>query len=99
MYVNAQQFYQYICDYEDVYGVEKYVSLGNFAMQVLSLPLSNADAERLFYKYNLINRKERNSLHLGTVQALIHMNECAKNDLKDGTFEPDRDMLVYMSGN
>lgn len=84
---------------KDISGIKKYKSLGHFALEVLSLPSSNADAERLFSKYNLIKRKERNSLHLGTVQTLIHVSEFAMPTSNDnvGCFEPDREMLMYMS--
>lgn len=96
---NAQLFFKYISEYQDDDGFFKYQCLGNFALEGLSLPSSNADAERLFSKYNLIKRKERNSLKLKTIRALITVIECAKNQSCDTMFEPDREMVLWLYNN
>lgn len=93
---NAQIFFKFISEYEDDDGSRKYQCLANFALEVLSLPSSNADAERLFSKYNLIKRKERNALKLETVRALINVSECAKNAVGDEKFTPDREMVLAL---
>ena len=89
-------FFKFISEYEDNDGSRKYQCLANFALEVLSLPSSNADAERLFSKYNLIKRKERNALKLETVRALINISECAKNVVGDEKFTPDREMVLSL---
>lgn len=44
----AQEIFKYISEYDYNDGTLKYQCLGNFALEVLSLPSSNADAENLF---------------------------------------------------
>lgn len=63
---------------KDDNGNLKYHITGKLALNVLSLPTSNADAGRLFSKLNLTKTKCRNSLQMPTINALITMEEYAK---------------------
>ena len=82
------KFYQYVMKIEDVLGNCKYETFAKFALQVLSLPTSNVDAERLFSKLNLIKRKERSSLKLKTIRSLIHLDQYSRQHK-----EPSNEML------
>lgn len=91
---NAEVFYQHIISIEDDFGENKYECIGKFALEVLSLPCSNADAERLFSQYNLIKRKSRNCLKLESIRALIHLKDSYK--LQDN-FQPTKEMLMSVT--
>ena len=46
---DAEAIFKYVITIEDEFNELKYQSFGQFALDVLSLPCSNADAERLFF--------------------------------------------------
>lgn len=48
-------------------------------MQVLSLPTSNADAERIFSQLNQIKTKVRNSQQFPSIKALIYEAEYSRS--------------------
>lgn len=93
---NVASFYQYILAIEDNNGNLKYEMFGKFALEVLSLPLSNADAERIFSKLNLVKNKTRCRLQTHTVKSLIAISEYGSLQGGCNNFEPDEDMLHYM---
>ena len=66
--------------------------LSNFALQMLSLPVSNADAERLFSKLHLIKTDIRNRLSIKTVKSLIYISEAVKEQEACYLFEPTAEM-------
>lgn len=70
--------------------------LGKFALEILALPLSNADAERIFSKVNLVKRKTRCRLQTQTVKSLIAISEYGSMQGGCNNFEPDEDMLAYI---
>lgn len=70
------EFYRTVMEAEDLQGNKKFKILANFALHVLSLPTSNADAERLFSRINLMKTKVRNSLQSASITALISLAEC-----------------------
>ncbi|XP_076036562.1 uncharacterized protein LOC143022301 [Oratosquilla oratoria] len=76
-------FYQYVLSLTDISDKAKYESFAHFAMEVLALPTSNTDVERLFSKFNLIKRKERSNLKLDTIKSLIHLQEYADEIRKE----------------
>nr|XP_027218794.1 uncharacterized protein LOC113811280 isoform X3 [Penaeus vannamei] len=92
---DAGAFYKGLIEFEDDAGRRIYEHFGRFAMQILSLPASNADAKRVFSELNFFKRKERNSLKMSTVKSLIHLRECAAS--KDGVFEPDKGMVMHLA--
>ena len=69
--------------------------LSNFALQMLSLPVSNADAERLFSKLHLIKTDIRNRLSIKTVKSLIYISEAVKEQEACYLFEPTAEMINY----
>lgn len=86
---DAEKFYNYIMKIRDDSGHFKFQAIAKFSLEVLSLPTSNADVERLFSKLNRIKRKERNSLKNENVRALIHISEYAIKSNGD----PDNDLV------
>jgi len=85
----VEDFYKYVLTIMDTMGKPKYECLAHFAFEILALPTSNTDVERLFSKFSQIKRKERSNLKLETITSLIHLNEYAKmNNMK-----PYKDMI------
>lgn len=68
-------------------------NLSAFALQILSLPVSNADAERLFSKLNLVKTNIRNNLSVDTLRALLIIAEAVDEDEACFTFMPSEAML------
>lgn len=87
------QFYIKILEAEDIEGNKLFNTFGNFAMQILALPTSNADAERLFSKLTLIKSKVRNSLQLPSIKSLIQLSETVTNGGGCNNFTPTQAML------
>lgn len=78
---NIVSFYKKLSGITDCEGNPRFKWLPNLAFLVLSLPrpTSNADAERLFSKVNLIKTDTRNRLHMETMNALIILSEAVKD--------------------
>ena len=55
----------------DASGVNPYKELNELAFNVLSLPHSNAEVERLFSQLNIVKSKLRNRLKTDTVNAIL----------------------------
>ena len=91
---NVSNFYRYVLKIEDINGSFPYEIFGKFALEILSLPLSNADAERIFSKLNLIKRKTRCRLHTQTVRSLIALSDCSSMQGGCSVFEPNENMLA-----
>lgn len=72
-------FYKEVMKVVDQDGNKKFRVLGQFPLQILSQPTSNADAERLFLKVNPIKAKYRNSLHLPTISAIVFISEYVRS--------------------
>ncbi|XP_064082991.1 uncharacterized protein LOC135199007 [Macrobrachium nipponense] len=72
---NIEEFYKGLGNLKDDEGHVMFSALSNFALHILSLPTSNADAERVFSKLNFIKTKLRNSLQLPSIIALIAVSE------------------------
>lgn len=72
-----------------------YDKLGTFALNLLTLPLSTADVERIFSSITFIKNKYRNRMHTLTLENIL----CIKTGLKflnktSTTFEPPVEMLL-----
>lgn len=94
---DINDFYKYVMEVVDDNGEAQFAVFGKFALQVLSLPLSNADAERLFSKVNLIKRKQRNRLRVESVKTLVALSECAAKQGGCKVFQPCETMISYLT--
>ena len=63
---NSETFFIYLTTLKNEIGQPEFEVLPTFALNILSLPMSNADAERIFSKMNLIKTKIRNRLSTST---------------------------------
>lgn len=71
-----------------VEGVPIFKTFTTFCLQVLSLPISNADAERYFSKTKLIKPNIRNSLSVESLQALIQISDDVRDNEACYLYEP-----------
>lgn len=83
-------FWHKIATFTDVAGNHKFKYVGNFVLDVLVLPHSNATCERKFSKINLIKTKIRNKLCSKTISGLVLASEGVK-DCR--SFEVKRDHI------
>ncbi|XP_012536395.2 uncharacterized protein LOC105836713 isoform X1 [Monomorium pharaonis] len=76
-------------------------SLSKFVLNILSLPHSNAQCERIFSKINLIKTKTRNKLNISTINGtLLASQNVKKNTLGSCScinFTPSKNMLSKFS--
>lgn len=68
---SAEEFWSMVYEYKDSVGRRMFLELGNFALALLSLPLSNADVERVFSQQNIIKSKLRSRLGVSTVESIL----------------------------
>jgi len=93
---DVNKFYQYIATVKDINGNYPFQMFGRFALEILSLPLSNADAG-IFSKINLVKRKSRCRLQTQSVRSLIALSECGSIQGGCHKFEPEEDMVSYIA--
>ncbi|KAM8702588.1 hypothetical protein ACLKA7_001924 [Drosophila subpalustris] len=59
--------------YKDSGGNTTFAELAKVAIDLLSLPWSNAEVERIFSQVNLVKSKLRNKLHLSTLNSVLYI--------------------------
>ena len=85
-------FYQNLGSFKE--GDQFYFkNLSKFALQVLSLPVSNVDAERLFSKLNLVKTDTRNRLGIKSLKSLLHISEAVKEHEACYLYQPTEAVL------
>lgn len=92
--IGKVKLYKKLKNVQDNAGVQIFNNFATFALQVLSLPTSNADAERLFLKLSLIKTKSRNSLQLTSINALNSVSEAVKEQGGCMNFNPSKEMVI-----
>lgn len=70
-------------------------NLSRFIFNVISLPHSNADCERIFSKVNLIKTKTRNKIVTSTISGLLLAKQRVQGDCV--TFEPSKEEYDRMT--
>ena len=90
---NAEAFFLYLCRLRDENGQLEFTVFPQFALNILSLPTSNADAERISSKLNLIKTKTRNKMLTSTQAALAVVSETVKSKGGCVKFEPTEHMI------
>lgn len=82
-------------------GVLEYEQLGNFALNALVIPHSNASCERIFSKVNLGKTKSRNKLLVDSLNGIIRASECITHNKSNCcvNFVPDEKMLSSMTAD
>ena len=77
---DAVRFWLHVKSMESPLGERKYYHLSNLALNLLSIPASNADSERVFSLVRRIKSDFRASLSTDTLSALIgcHLNKTSE---------------------
>jgi hypothetical protein len=76
---NIDEYWFKIYKLTDMAGNFKFTELGNFVLDLMVMPHSNATGERVFSKVNLIKTKIRKKLCTETIDGLILASEYAKD--------------------
>ena len=90
---NPEAFFTYLATITDNDNKLEFTVLPKFALSILSLPTSNADAERIFSKLNLIKTKIRNKMLTATETALAVVADTVKSQGGCIKFEPSEAMI------
>lgn len=69
---STSSFWVEVFYFKDSVGNNPFKELANFALEILSLPWSNAEVERVFSQLNIVKTKLRNRLITSTVNAVLH---------------------------
>ena len=93
--VEIDAFYFGLYDYTNAVGEHPLRQWITFVLNILTIPHSNVEPERVWSKVNLTKTPIRNKLYLSTVNALVQASYCIKNT--DCTnFQPSQLMLDCM---
>jgi hypothetical protein len=95
--MTVDEFWHHLSTLEDFGARRVFRELGEFALDALVVPHSNASCERVFSKVNLIKTKPRNRLITGTLNGLMHTSECVKMAGGCASFKPTTTMLRSMT--
>lgn len=83
---NTEEFWYEVASYRNANDENPFANLVKFVLEVLILPYSNAEEERLFSKLNIFKNKLRNRLNCDTTNALFYikcsllkLNKCCDN--------------------
>lgn len=90
---NPEVFFEWLSTLKSDKGTPIFKSLPVFALRILSLPTSNADAERIFSKVNLNKTKVRNKLSLHTQANIVLTSETASGSGGCVAFNPTHGMI------
>ena len=70
---NTKIFWYEVLRFKDAQGVSRFHELVTFAINLLILPHSNDDVERLFSSMNIIKNKQRNRIGLNLLTAILRV--------------------------
>ncbi|KAK3864442.1 hypothetical protein Pcinc_029875 [Petrolisthes cinctipes] len=92
------KYWIYLLNYKDCAGNRQFEELAAAALCLLSLPISNAECERVFSQVKLLKNDLRTRLSTDTLDSLLHIRFNVRGDTRNaedccGSFNPDNDML------
>lgn len=65
-------------NYRDACRSNPFEELSNFVLQILMIPHSNADVERVFSNMNIVKSKLRNKMQLPMLTAILRIRSALK---------------------
>ncbi|CAI9734523.1 KAB0803789.1hypothetical protein PPYR_00759 [Octopus vulgaris] len=68
---NTEAFWLEVLEYKDANGGNPFRDVANFAINLLILPNSNAEVERLFSSMGAIKSKLKNKIHLPMLRSIL----------------------------
>lgn len=97
---NTVLFWSKIKKYTNGTGNQPYRELADYALNCLSLPISNAEVERIFSQLSLIKNKVRNNLSLKMLDSIIRIRTYFQSKgICCNAFQPSTDMLNSFNSN
>lgn len=75
---DTKQFWYKVYNFKDTSDENPFKPLASFAVMLLTLPISNAEVERLFTQLNLIKTKIRNKLSITTTNSILRIRYSLK---------------------
>lgn len=96
--LDVDTFWANMLDLE-VDGEYMFKNLSQYVLNLLCLPHSNADCERVFSKLNLIKTKTRNRLITNTINGTILASQYVCENGGAATFNPDKKLLKELTSN
>lgn len=99
----TENFWSEVSKYKDATGTNCFQDVCEMALNILSLPHSNAEVERLFSQINIVKNKLRNRLHTKSVSAVITVRSglrrvgkcCYSYELQEEVVKKIGTMAVY----
>lgn len=95
--VDVDIFWGKILKFQNENNVPLFQNLARFVLNILSLPHSNADCERLFSKVNNIKTKLRNRLKTDTTEKILLAKQCVNENGNCTKFKATKCMLSKMN--
>ncbi|KYN05247.1 hypothetical protein ALC62_03851, partial [Cyphomyrmex costatus] len=96
---NADKFWAKLLNFKNILNEHEYFNISSFALNVLSIPHSNAECERIFSKVNLIKTKSRNRLATKTINGILLTAQCVKQNNSCVKFVSDIKMINAININ
>ena len=86
-------FWSHLLNFINSLGIFEFKNVSQLVLNLICIPHSNAQCERIFSKVNLIKTKQRNKLLTDTVNGSLLASQCVRNNNASCiTFEPSKDM-------
>ncbi|KAK8372256.1 hypothetical protein O3P69_015596 [Scylla paramamosain] len=91
---DSEKFWLTVHSHQDASGERDFKEVGQFALSMLSLPISNASVERVFSQMNLIKNKLRNRMQHKSLENTLHVRAFMnRNNMCCREFDPTQEML------
>lgn len=91
---NSYKFWAVVLNYKNLADIPVFYELASFVLKILSLPMSNASAERIFSLMNITKSKIRNRMSLKMLNSLLMIKSyCIMNKVCCNSFQITKQML------
>lgn len=79
---NSTNFWVEVLNYKNACDENPFIELGEFVLSFLTLPISNAEVERLFSQMNIIKTKQRNRLAIKSLNSIMCIRASLRRESK-----------------
>lgn len=91
------KFWLTVRNYRNDDNLQNYFGLGQFALNIMCIPHSNAECERIFSKLKLIKTSTRNRLNVKTIEVLLLACQYVADAGGAGQMQPSDELLEKMN--
>lgn len=104
---NTKEFWCEVKNFKDSANKNPFLELADFAIEILTLPHSNAEVERLFSNMNIVKNKLRNRMQVPMLSAILTIkaglkryDKCCDNfNLPISIINKIKSMATYISSD